>query len=64
MEKKEDLEDLEALNQVLVVKDWESNDELQKARQELIGLRIILNGIMLLYIWNERSMELFLHFLV
>ncbi|CAK9188250.1 unnamed protein product [Ilex paraguariensis] len=35
-EKEEELEDLEALNQALVVKERKSNDELQEARKELI----------------------------
>lgn len=42
-EKMEEIEDLEALNQTLIVKEKESNDELQEARKELIsGLREIL----------------------
>ena len=39
-EKEEELDDLEALNQALVVKERKSNDELQEARKELIGVRI------------------------
>ena len=41
-EKEESLEDLEALNQTLIVKERKSNDELQEARRELInGLKEI-----------------------
>lgn len=36
-EKEGDLEDLEALNQTLIVKERKSNDELQEARKELIN---------------------------
>ncbi|RVW66153.1 hypothetical protein CK203_007403 [Vitis vinifera] len=36
-EKEEELDDLEALNQALVVKERKSNDELQEARKELIS---------------------------
>ncbi|KAL6980544.1 hypothetical protein U1Q18_022187 [Sarracenia purpurea var. burkii] len=36
-EKEGDLEDLEALNQTLIVKERKSNDELQDARKELIN---------------------------
>ncbi|GFS37040.1 XH/XS domain-containing protein [Actinidia rufa] len=36
-EKEGDLEDLEALNQTLIVKERKSNDELQDARKELIS---------------------------
>ena len=39
-EKEEELDDLEALNQALVVKERKSNDELQEARKELISVRI------------------------
>ncbi|KAI3952353.1 hypothetical protein MKX01_005220 [Papaver californicum] len=35
-DKKEELEDLEAMNQTLIVKERQSNDELQEARKELI----------------------------
>ena len=37
-EKEGDLEDLEALNQTLIVKERKSNDELQDARKELISV--------------------------
>ncbi|KAL6123697.1 hypothetical protein ACLB2K_076216 [Fragaria x ananassa] len=41
-EKENELEDLEALNQTLIVKERKSNDELQEARKELInGLKEI-----------------------
>ncbi|KAH7863442.1 hypothetical protein Vadar_017601 [Vaccinium darrowii] len=36
-DKEEDLEQLEALNQALIVKERQSNDELQEARKELIN---------------------------
>ncbi|KAI3989738.1 hypothetical protein MKX01_009230 [Papaver californicum] len=36
-DKKEELEDLEAMNQTLIVKERQSNDELQEARKELIN---------------------------
>lgn len=40
-EKEEELEDIEALNQALIVKELKSNDELQEARKELInGLKV------------------------
>ena len=37
-EKEEDLEDVEALHQALVVKERKCNDELQEARKELINV--------------------------
>ncbi|XP_038711963.1 protein INVOLVED IN DE NOVO 2-like isoform X1 [Tripterygium wilfordii] len=41
-EKEEELEDLDALNQTLIVREHESNEELQEARKELInGLKEI-----------------------
>ncbi|XP_020597085.1 protein INVOLVED IN DE NOVO 2-like isoform X1 [Phalaenopsis equestris] len=44
-EKNEELEDLDALNQALVVKERKSNDELQEARKELIaGVSELLNN--------------------
>ncbi|GLT75422.1 hypothetical protein SLA2020_471510 [Shorea laevis] len=44
-EKEGDLEDLEALNQTLIVKERKSNDELQEARKELInGLKELGNS--------------------
>ena len=61
-EKEEELESLEALNQTLVVKERKSNDELQEARKELISVRIVVNVIILLYVWNESSMKKFFMF--
>lgn len=37
-EKEGELEDLEALNQTLIVKERKSNDELQDARKELVNV--------------------------
>ena len=42
-EKEGELEDLEALNQTLIVKERKSNDELQEARKELISVSIYLS---------------------
>lgn len=41
-EKEGNLEDLEALNQTLVVKERNSNDEVQDARKELINASLLL----------------------
>lgn len=57
-EKEDELEDLEALNQTLIVKERKSNDELQEARKELINVSFFfniyfifcLNGNLFLYI--------------
>lgn len=44
-EKVDDLRDLESLNQTLVIKERQSNDELQEARKELIaGLNDVLTS--------------------
>lgn len=43
-EKKEELEDLEALNQALVVKEQRANVELTDARKELIDVSITLKS--------------------
>ncbi|TQD74947.1 hypothetical protein C1H46_039518 [Malus baccata] len=44
-EKVDELEDLESLNQTLITKERQSNDELQEARKELIvGLSEMLSG--------------------
>lgn len=40
-EKEGDLDDLEALNQTLIVKERKSNDELQEARKELVNVSIL-----------------------
>ena len=39
-EKEGELEDLEALNQTLIVRERKSNDELQEARKELINVSV------------------------
>ena len=39
-EKEGELEDLEALNQTLIIKERKSNDDLQDARKELINVSI------------------------
>lgn len=41
-EKEGNLEDLEALNQTLIVKERNSNDEVQDARKELINASLLL----------------------
>nr|QDC18029.1 factor of DNA methylation 1-like B [Hypericum perforatum] len=44
-EKKDDLSDLESLNETLVLKERQSNDELEEARKELIeGLKDLLDA--------------------
>lgn len=40
-EKEQVLEDLDALNQTLIIKERKSNDELQDARKELINVRVL-----------------------
>nr|POE51449.1 protein involved in de novo 2 [Quercus suber] len=40
-EKEGELEDLEALNQTLIVKERKSNDELQEARKELVNVSVL-----------------------
>lgn len=37
-QKEEELEDVEALNQALVVQERKTNDELQEARKELVNV--------------------------
>lgn len=41
-EKEEELDNLEELNQMLIVKEQKSNDELQEARKELINVSALL----------------------
>ena len=41
-EKEQSLEDLDALNQMLIIKERKSNDELQEARKELINVSVFL----------------------
>ena len=45
-EKEGELEDLEALNQTLIVKERKSNDELQEARKELINVSVFPPSMM------------------
>lgn len=40
-----ELDDLEALNQTLIVKERKSNDELQEARKELVNVSIPLQSL-------------------
>ena len=48
-EKEQDLEDLESLSQTLIIKERQSNDELQQARKELINVSYnLFNGFKLL----------------
>ena len=50
-----ELESLEALNEVLVVRERKISDELQEVRKELISVSIIVNVIILIiHNWNER----------
>lgn len=42
-EKEEELEDLEALNQALIIKERLTNDELVEARKELISVSSFLS---------------------
>ena len=42
-EKEGELEDLEALNQTLIVRERKSNDELQDARKELINVSFFVH---------------------
>lgn len=41
LQDKGELEDLEALNQTLIVKERKSNDELQEARKELVNVSVL-----------------------
>lgn len=49
-EKEGELEDLEALNQTLIVKERKSNDELQEARKELISVSVSFVSVITYYL--------------
>ncbi|RHN64919.1 putative XS domain-containing protein [Medicago truncatula] len=58
-DKIESLEDMESMNQTLIVKERQSNDELQEARKELIkGLNEMLTGINKTNIGTKRMGDL------
>ncbi|KAF2321502.1 hypothetical protein GH714_000151 [Hevea brasiliensis] len=58
-QKVEDLADVESLNQTLIVKERQSNDELQEARKELIqGLKDTLSSVVRTNIGIKRMGEI------
>ena len=58
-EKIGDLNDVESLNQALITKEWQSNDELQDARKELItSLSEMFSGVRNTIIETKRMGEI------
>lgn len=62
-EKEGELDDLEALNQTLIVKERMSNDELQEARKELVNVSacsfiFYLNFLLSLYLSSLQSLSM------
>jgi len=44
-DKEQSLQDIDALNQTLIIKERESNDELQEARQALVDVCVVLSNL-------------------
>ena len=51
-EKCSELQDLEDTNSALMIKERQSNDEIQEARQELIGVCTLNASMFLVASWN------------